>query len=190
MVTTLIRHRFEVDTAHLILPMHSIPVVETALVLGAKVCDSGGLTPMMQARMDLAWELYKSKKVNRFLLSGHAGHPTGDETGPMKRYLEERDVPLVRIHIDGGAHRTWESMVRARCLWRVDEVIVVTNAFHLPRSLFLAQRAGLHSFGVQVTDPATFDLRSRWTKRFREEIACMRALGESMIEDISRRPKD
>ena len=190
MPATFFRHRFAVDNAHLIQPKHCIPTVETALVLGAKVCENGRLTPMMQARMDIAWELYESKKIRRFLLSGHSAHPAGDEIAPMKRYLQERDVPPFCVQVDGGALRTRDSMVRARHLWRLDEVIVVTNAFHLPRSLFLAQRAGLSAFGLQVSDPVATDYRSRWKKRVREEVACLRAAGESIIEDASRKTND
>ncbi|NVO03444.1 MAG: YdcF family protein, partial [Bacteroidetes bacterium] len=66
-----------------------VPPCYTALVLGAKVSQSGYPSDFLKDRMDIAIELYKNKKVKRFLLSGDHGQKNYDEVNSMKKYLLE-----------------------------------------------------------------------------------------------------
>lgn len=171
----------------LIFELSDVPLVDTALVLGGRVAQGGGLTSLMRARMDLVWILFQEGKIKRVLLSGNAHHHAGDEVLPMKRFLLQREVDPSVISVDGGAVRTWASMMRTRSLWGLEKVIVVTNHFHLPRSLVLARRAGLQAAGVVVRDPMPSRYRTALWRKTREELSCGRAIMEGMVESARLR---
>ncbi|MFN8350565.1 MAG: ElyC/SanA/YdcF family protein [Flavobacteriales bacterium] len=40
---------------------------------------------------------------------------------------------------------TYDSMVRARKIFQVDDAVIVSQRFHLPRALYLAHAAGLQA---------------------------------------------
>jgi SanA protein len=68
--------------------------------------------------------------------------------------------------------------VRAFGAFQVREAIVCTQAFHLPRATFLAQRAGMDAVGLEV---GAGILGTRWRDLMRESLATVRAL-----VDVSR----
>ena len=68
----------------------------------------------------------------------------------MERFLSERGVPGDDIITDGAGLSTYQSLRRARDLFGVEEVLLVTQGFHLPRALMLAGRLGLDAAGVRA----------------------------------------
>ena len=70
----------------------------------------------------------------------------------MREALRARGVPDAKIYTDHAGFDTWDSMVRAKKVFEVDSAIIVTQAFHLPRAMWLAKRAGLKVGGVSATE--------------------------------------
>ena len=66
----------------------------------------------------------------------------------MRRYLLARGVPADRLTEDREGRDTWASCVRARQVYGAHEVTLVSQTYHLPRALALAQAAGLDAVGV------------------------------------------
>jgi vancomycin permeability regulator SanA len=161
-----------------IVPPEEARPAEAALVLGAGVYPGGRVSPMLQDRLETALALYEAGKVEKFLLSGDHGRPEYDEVNTMRRYLEERGVPPADIFMDHAGFDTYDSMYRAAAVFAANDVIVVTQAFHLPRALWIADRLGLEAQGVAA------DRRRYRDERYyelREVAARIKAFGEVAI---------
>lgn len=115
------------------------------LVLGARV-RNGEPSDMLYDRVLAGAELYKAGKTSKLLLSGG-----GDEPVVMKRLALEFGVPEEDVIIDELGLRTYESCVRAKENFQITRVIVVTQDYHLARSLYLCQNLGVDAIGLNAT---------------------------------------
>lgn len=151
------------------------PARPTAIVFGAAVYRGGRLSTVLRDRMDTAINLYKQGSVGQLLVSGDGLTARYDEPSAMKAYAAQRGVPADDILVDLGGRRTYDSCYRAQQFFDVNEAILVTQAFHLPRALFVCEGLGIDAVGVEA------DMRvyrgARWYE-FREVAATMVALSD------------
>lgn len=131
--------------------LSNLPAAHTGIILGASVHSSGRLSPVLQDRVDTGLELYRKGKVERLLLSGDNRSQDYDEVSAMRNYLLDRGVPAEHIYIDPAGLNTYDSMYRSKEIFQVPSAIVVTQPFHLPRTLFIAQHLGLDYSGFPAT---------------------------------------
>lgn len=127
--------------------INEVPQAYTVIVLGASVRSNGDLSTMLEDRVSSALSLYRAGKVSRFLLSGDNGTKSYNEPKAMQLYLINQGVPEEDIFLDYAGFDTYDSMYRASSVFNVKEAIVVTQKFHLPRALFIANRLGLDYYG-------------------------------------------
>lgn len=160
-----------------------VPVRRVALVLGAAAWSSGP-SPMLARRLDLAARLLADGSVLAILVSGDNRAVSGYETDTMTDYLVQGGVPKERVVADPAGLRTWDSCVRARDVYGVRSVTVVTQAFHLPRAVAVARAAGLDAVGVG--DPS-LRRRSRATVRgyAREVAANTKAMRDVLVRSAT-----
>lgn len=151
---------------------------QAAIVLGAKVYADGRVSLMLSDRLDTALALYQAGKVGKILVSGDHGRVEYDEVNTMRRYLEERGVPPEDIFMDHAGFDTYDSMYRARAIFACQDVIVVTQEFHLPRALWIAQQLGLEAQGV-VADRHVYGSEDYY--ELREAAARIKAFGEVLV---------
>ena len=118
------------------------------LVLGAGVYSDGEPSEVLEGRLGTALALWKAGKVTWFLVSGDNRTPSYNEPLAMRRWLVRQGVPPDRIIADFAGRRTYASLKRARAVFGLDRVVLVTSDFHLPRALFLSDRVGLTAWGV------------------------------------------
>ncbi|GMU51857.1 MAG: hypothetical protein AMXMBFR33_10030 [Candidatus Xenobia bacterium] len=121
---------------------------QTAIVLGAGVWAGGQLSAVLQDRVDCGIELFQAGHVDSLLMSGDHGYKDYDEVNAMREYAVAHGVPNEKIFMDHAGFNTYDSMARARQVFQVETAIVVTNRFHLARSVFLARKAGIKAQGV------------------------------------------
>ncbi len=150
----------------------------TGLVLGARVYKSGGLSLILKDRVETALKLYQSKKIKRFLLSGDHGTKSYDEVNAMKNYLVNLGVPEKDIFLDHAGFDTYDSLVRAKKIFLVNDVIIITQKFHLKRSLFIANNTGLNAQGF-VCDSHNYGIAK--TMFIREKLANIKAFIEIFL---------
>lgn len=135
----------------------------TAILLGSQVYSNGRLSSFMRLRADRAIELYTSNKVKRILVSGDHGTDSYDEVNTIKNYLVKKGVPTRDIFMDHAGFDTYDSMIRAKKVFMVTDAIIVSQAFHLPRAIYIAQSLGLKAQGVAAENPSHLSLnRNRW----------------------------
>lgn len=123
------------------------PEAEVAIVLGASVYR-GKPSPVLERRAAKAVELYRARKVSKILVTGDNGALTHDEVTPVRKYLLDAGIPAGDIFLDHAGFDTYSSMYRAREVFRASSAIIVTQDFHLPRSVYIARHLGLSAYGI------------------------------------------
>lgn len=126
------------------------PTSTVAMVLGASVVR-GEPSPILQERAEAALALYEAGKVQKILVTGDDSVEGFDEVSPVRRYFESEGVPPENIFLDHAGFDTYSSMYRARDTFLVRDVVIVTQAFHLPRAVFLARNLGLQAYGLEAS---------------------------------------
>jgi SanA protein len=99
----------------------------------------------------------------------------------MRARAIELGVAAADVQPDYGGLRTYDSCYRATEIFGVEEAIVVTQQFHLPRALYLCDSLGVRVTGV-IADQRTYSPRSIAWSELREVPATLLAL-----TDIVRR---
>lgn len=149
-----------------VVPPESVEHAQTAIVLGAGVFDRGQLCLELQDRVDCAIDLFKAGKVDSLLMSGDHGERDYDEVNAMREYAVRHGVPNERIFMDHAGFNTYDSMRRAREVFQVENAVVVTNGFHVARSVFLARQAGIRAQGVNADKHRYFGADSYEQREF------------------------
>jgi vancomycin permeability regulator SanA len=126
------------------------PQRRVALVFGAQVLPGGRPSNALAYRLDAAIALYRAGKVERLLMTGDHGTPDYDEPGAMRAYAVARGVPDSAIAVDSAGFRTYDSCYRARAVFGVDEALLVTQAYHLPRALYTCSGLGVRAIGFEA----------------------------------------
>lgn len=126
----------------------AVPDRPVALVLGAGVRPDGQPSLLLARRLDMAADLYFDDRVSVILVTGDNSREQYNETDTMAEYLVASGVPADRIVGDYAGFSTWDSCVRAREVFGVEEATVVTQDFHLPRAVRLCRSAGIDAVGV------------------------------------------
>jgi SanA protein len=129
-----------------------VPTASVALVLGAGLNRDGTPGLVLRDRVRTAAELYSEGIVEKLLMSGDNSTEYYDEPGAMKDFALSLGVPEDDIVLDLAGRRTYDSCYRAKAIFVVDRLIIVTQAYHLPRALFLCNAFDIHADGVPADD--------------------------------------
>lgn len=125
-----------------------LPHTEAALVLGASVSSKGALSPVLKDRADEAIALYKAGKVSKMLVTGDNATLSHNEVDPVGKYMVAEGIPKEDIFLDHAGFDTYSSMYRARDVFAVTSITIVSQPFHLPRAVFIAHSLGLTAYGA------------------------------------------
>src|SRR5260221_14547448 len=128
--------------------LESIPERPVAIVFGAQVYPNGVPSPMLADRVSAGAALYQAGKVKVLLFTGDNHITTYNEPEAMRQYALTLGVPDSAIVLDYAGFRTYDSCYRARDIFKVDKAILVTQAFHLDRTLLTCNELGIESVGV------------------------------------------
>lgn len=130
--------------------MRAAPSTRVALVPGAAITPEGTMSSVFQARVDGAVSLYQTNKVTKILVSGDNGTLSHNEVDPARVYLIAHGVADADIFLDHAGFDTYSSMYRARDIFGVTSLTIVTQSFHLPRAVFIARELGMEAYGVRT----------------------------------------
>jgi len=137
------------------------------LVLGAHVTgESPSL--MLRDRLNRGIELYRAGASDRLLMSGDHGRKNYDEVNVMKQFAIDAGIPSSHVFMDHAGFSTYESMYRARDIFKAKRIIVVTQEYHLYRALYVAERLGLEAYGVPAPN---YSYPGQSYREFREVLA-------------------
>ncbi len=129
-----------------------IPKMQVGLVLGARVFSSGRLSRMLADRVDASIILYNRGVIQKILMSGDNRSANYNEVTAMRNYAIEHGVPPNDVVRDFAGFRTYDSIYRAKELWEFKEMIIISQKFHLPRALYIAENLDIEAVGVYAVD--------------------------------------
>jgi SanA protein len=93
----------------------------------------------------------------------------------MARYVVARGVPPQDVFLDYAGFDTLDTMYRAREVFGVTDALVVTQSFHLDRSVYTARQLGLEATGVPADNRPYLNMERL---RAREWFARLKAVTE------------
>lgn len=125
----------------------NVPKKEFAIVLGAGIKKDGTPGIFLKQRLDDAINLYEEKKVKKILISGDNGKKSYDEISVMNDYLISKGVEKNVIFGDYAGFDTYSTMARAKKIFNIKNAVIVTQKFHLNRSVYLAKQKGIDTVG-------------------------------------------
>lgn len=157
-----------------------VPAAPVALVLGAGLNRDGSPGVVLSDRVRTASKLYFSGQVEKLLMSGDNSTEFYDEPGAMRDYAISLGVPTEDIVLDFAGRRTYDSCYRAGAIFGLDRLIIVTQAYHLPRALFLCNALEVDADGVPADD-ANYRLRYYTFWWVREILASINAYWDVYI---------
>lgn len=162
-----------------------VSACDVALVLGTNpLVDSVRRNLFFEYRMDAAAELFAGGKVRHLIVSGDNHTDEYDEPTAMREALVKRGVPESAITLDYAGFRTLDSVVRVRTVFGQERVVVVSQAFHCERAVFIARRHGIEAQGYVARMPGGAPGRM---VRAREMLARTRAVLDVCV--LNARPK-
>lgn len=125
---------------------------DVVLVLGAGVLPNGSPSTFLKGRLDLAADLYQAGKAKVILVSGDNTEKYYNEPEAMRRYLhEQRGVPVEDVVADYAGIDTFNSCARARQIFGVSTLTIISQAYHLPRAITTCRMLGVDAQGLGDT---------------------------------------
>lgn len=130
-----------------------VPKNKVGLVLGtSKKLIGGQPNPYYTFRIQATIALFNAKKIEFVLVSGDNGSIYYNEPSTIKKDLVAAGIPDDKIFLDYAGFRTLDSMVRAKKVFGLERVTVISQKFHNQRAIFLAEKKGLTAIGFNATD--------------------------------------
>jgi vancomycin permeability regulator SanA len=152
-----------------------VPARPVAMVLGAQVSADGRPSAFLRARLAMARDLYQDGKVKAILVSGDNMNFDYNEPDAMRAWLIAEGVPPGKVVADYAGFDTSDSCQRAKHIFGVSEMVVLTQSFHIRRAVALCRDAGIDTVGVGDDSVAVY--RRPWLiGSVREQGAKVKAL--------------
>ncbi len=130
--------------------------VDCIIVLGAGVNEDGTMSYVLSERVRTGANLYIAKASERLLLSGDHSREDYNEVGAMKDYMVSRDISPDVVFTDHAGLDTYDTMYRAKEIFKAKKVLIVTQEFHISRAVFIARSLGLEAYGVCCDEEARY----------------------------------
>lgn len=129
------------------------PKNKVGIVLGTSKKLADGLPNAYYTnRIDATVALFQAGKIDFILVSGDNATVYYNEPNTFKKDLIKAGIPAEKIFLDYAGFRTLDSMVRAKHVFGLDSVTVISQGFHIERALYLAQKKGMHAIGFKARD--------------------------------------
>lgn len=146
-----------------------IPKVEAIIVPGAYVYPNGKVSVMLKDRLDTAIAIYKKDKNAKIIVSGDNATTDYDEVDAMRIYLEKKGVNTNIIFMDHTGLSTYETVYRAKAIFKVKSAIIATQDYHLKRAVYMARQMGIEAYGISAdkhtyTDIVKYTIREYFAR--------------------------
>ena len=133
--------------------LKEVPKNKVGLVLGtSNRLVGGGSNPYYTNRIKATLELFKAGKIDYVLVSGDNSTQYYNEPTVFKKDLVLGGIPSEKIFLDYAGFRTLDSMVRAKFIFGLDSVTIISQKFHNERAIYLAEQKGLFAIGYNAND--------------------------------------
>lgn len=164
-----------------IYPVDESPSESVAIIFGAGLRRDGTPTAVLRDRVETGASLYFSGKAKKLLMSGDNRVVEYNEPQAMRQYALSLGVPDEAIILDYAGRRTYDTCYRAKAIFGVENALLVTQRFHLPRALFLCNALGVQALGVEANN-ITYRRSSLLIWNIREQFATFTAFVDVYVE--------
>ncbi|MBI4652333.1 YdcF family protein [Candidatus Desantisbacteria bacterium] len=130
----------------------NIPHTKVALILGTRKDYFGRPNSFYEYRLDAAAQLWNKNKIDAILISGDNSKKEYDEPSEMKKDLIKRGIPEECINLDFAGFSTFDSIVRANKIFGINDYVVISQAFHCERAIYIANKLGCNVIGYCASD--------------------------------------
>lgn len=131
-----------------------VPHYKVGLLLGTAPNAKPGLpNEFFTNRIMAAATLYHKGKIDYILVSGDNRHRSYNEPIQMYNALIKHDIPKDHIILDYAGFSTIDSIIRARKVFLLDNVLIISQQFHNERALFIASYNNLNAKAFNAADP-------------------------------------
>ncbi len=127
-----------------------VPPTEVALVFGCAKNYQGRENLYFKHRIEAAVALWQAGKVKCFIVSGDNHAESYNEPEDMKSALVAAGVPAEKVICDYAGLRTLDSVVRAKDIFGLTKVVLISQQFHNERAAYLAESVGLEAVGLNA----------------------------------------
>ena len=142
--------------------------IDCIVVLGAGLQSDGTPSHMLEDRIKVGVNALNATGAKYILMSGDKSGDYYDEPSAMRKYAEEMGVESSKILVDNSGFSTFESITRLKDEFGFDNVVVITQEYHLYRALYIADDCGIDAVGVSA-DLRTY--RNQFMRDLREILA-------------------
>lgn len=158
---------------------------KVGLVLGTSAKTvGGGENPFFISRIEAATKLYQAGKIKKILVSGDNADISYNEPKAMQIALLERGIPKENIVLDYAGFRTLDSVIRARDVFGQNDLVIISQEFHIKRAVYIARTLGIDAQGF-VAEEVSMKFNAR--SQVREILARTQAWMDVHI--LNRQPK-
>ena len=148
-------------------------------MLGCGVYADGTPTAMLHDRLRRSVELYDLGAAPKLLMTGDHGREGYDEVDAMKTFAVDAGIASEDVFMDHAGFSTYESMYRAKEIFRAKKIIIVTQEYHLYRAIYIAESLGMEAYGVS-SDYRSYGGQLHYD--IREVLARVKDFGMSIIQ--------
>ncbi len=147
--------------------INEVPVVHVGLVFGAGLDEKARPSNILEDRILTAVELYKQGKIEKIIMSGDNRALDYDEPSAMIDFAVENGVTPEDLQPDYAGLRTYDSCVRARDIFSLSEITIITQSFHMSRAMYTCSSLGITTYGViadkrEYEDELSLDVRDTY----------------------------
>ncbi|MBN1963884.1 MAG: YdcF family protein [Anaerolineae bacterium] len=167
-------------TAQIYLDVNDVPPGRVTIVFSAGVHNAAP-NQLGLDRLDTAIDLYQAGLTEQLHMAGNSREHLFDQPGAMAGYAIARGIPAEAITLDRDSFTTGETCRRAREVYEFEQVVLVTQAYHLPRALLLCEAAGLDAVGL-VADRRVYENAAELESR--EALALPLAILDILTQNI------
>jgi SanA protein len=163
----------------------ALPFNDVGLVLGSgRPGNPLYPNPHFKVRTEAAAYLFRIGKVKHLLLSGDNSRAGYNEPADMKAALLKLGVPETALTLDYAGFRTLDSVARAREVFGLRTLTIITDDFHAGRAVFLARHFDIDAVAFSP-EPVPF----KWSAqtRLREIAARVRAVADVSV--LNKQPR-
>jgi uncharacterized SAM-binding protein YcdF (DUF218 family) len=144
---------------------------DAAIILGAAV-DSDRPSPVFQARIDYAIDLFKQQRVKYLIFTGGMG--AGDEvteSQAAKNYAIAKGIPTSHIFIELQSRTTQQNLLEAKKIMANQQLancLLVTDPLHMKRADWMMRDVGIKGYPAPTPYSRYQSWRSQAPFLFRE----------------------
>jgi len=128
-------------------------------------------SPTLADRLDVAVQYLNENPETKVVVCGGQGEDeSATEASVMAKYLIDKGIEANRVYQEDKSRRTAEQFIFANRVLPLGKTVVVTNDFHILRSIMLAKRSGIHDVSG-LSAPLAFNNGDKYVALIREPLA-------------------